>query len=339
MTKKYNVAVVIGRFQPVHLAHKELLDFAFEQADKVIVIIGSANQPRTFKNPFTADERAQMIFSACPNRRSPNLVTVPNIDTPYNDSAWVSRVQRIVYEHSNPTDKIVLVGHDKDQSTHYLNLFPQWGRIEFNNVINQLNATDIRNLYFKDCVNLRYLTDVVPAGVFDFLTEFTQTTAYAGILEDKNIVDKYKQQFAGLSYPPIFVTTDVVLIQSGHILMIERKSSPGAGQFALPGGFVNQDEFLVDAAIRELKEETKIKVPVSVLKGSISKTMVFDYPGRSSRGRTITHAYLIELKDGPLEKVKGSDDAKRAMWVPLSELDPSNIFEDHMSIIQMMAGV
>jgi bifunctional NMN adenylyltransferase/nudix hydrolase len=338
MQKQYNVAVVIGRFQPVHLAHKELFDFAHERADKVIVIIGSANQPRTFKNPFTADERASMIHTVCADYSS-DVITVPNIDTPYNDQSWVSRVQRIVHDHSNPDDNIVLIGHDKDQTTHYLKLFPQWDRIEFNNVVDQLNATDIRNLYFKDDANLKYLKYVVPSDVLDFLDEFKQTSAYQGILEDKTIVEKYKQQYAGLAYPPIFVTTDVVLIQSGHILMIERKSSPGAGQIALPGGFVGQDEFLIDAAIRELKEETKIKVPVSVLKGSITKTMVFDYPTRSSRGRTITHAYLIELKDGPLEKVKGSDDAKRALWVPLSELDPSNIFEDHMSIIQMLAGV
>jgi len=95
-----------------------------------------------------------------------------------------------------------------------------------------------------------------------------------------------------------------------------------------------------DAALRELKEETGIKVPEKVLRGSIVSNRVFDAPDRSQRGRTITHAIHIALEDGEwnLPKVKGSDDAARAKWIPISRLNSEEIFEDHFDIIQYFLG-
>jgi bifunctional NMN adenylyltransferase/nudix hydrolase len=107
---------------------------------------------------------------------------------------------------------------------------------------------------------------------------------------------------------------------------------------ALPGGFLDANERLKTAVIRELREETRIKVPAPVLLGSITKTEVFDDPHRSARGRTVTHAYLIELKGEKLPKVKGGDDASKAFWVPFADVKPEQMFEDHFHIIQAMVG-
>ena len=108
----------------------------------------------------------------------------------------------------------------------------------------------------------------------------------------------------------------------------------------MPGGFVHQDESLLKACLRELREETKLKVPEAVLKGSIRDQKVFDAPNRSSRGRTITYAFHIELKpDLKLPKVKGGDDAREAFWLPLSQLDSTQLFEDHYFIIQKFLGL
>jgi bifunctional NMN adenylyltransferase/nudix hydrolase len=122
--------------------------------------------------------------------------------------------------------------------------------------------------------------------------------------------------------------------------MIKRKSEPGKGLWALPGGFLdaNKDKSMVSCAIRELKEETGIKVPVPVLLGSIKSNKVFDAINRSARGRTITHAYYIQLPDGELPKVKGQDDAEKASWIPIARLDSSEVFEDHYEIIQTFIG-
>ncbi|MGI9055863.1 MAG: NUDIX domain-containing protein [Pyrinomonadaceae bacterium] len=96
--------------------------------------------------------------------------------------------------------------------------------------------------------------------------------------------------------------------------------------------------------MRELKEETNIKVPAQVLRGSIKDQKAFDYPERSQRGRTVTFAYYIELepslKDG-LPRVKGGDDAAKAFWLPLSALGEmeDEFFEDHISIIRWFLGL
>ena len=122
--------------------------------------------------------------------------------------------------------------------------------------------------------------------------------------------------------------------------MVKRRAEPGKGLWALPGGFldVNNDKSMVSCAIRELKEETGIKVPVPVLIGSIKENKVFDAINRSARGRTITHAFYIQLPDGELPKVKGQDDAEKASWIHIAHLDSSEVFEDHYEIIQTFVG-
>jgi bifunctional NMN adenylyltransferase/nudix hydrolase len=122
---------------------------------------------------------------------------------------------------------------------------------------------------------------------------------------------------------------------------VQRKAAPGEGLYALPGGFLNQKERIIDGMIRELTEETRIKVPDKVLIGSIKNQHVFDHPNRSQRGRTITHAFHIELPPGPLPKVKGSDDAKSAAWWRISDINArwDELFEDHGDIISYFVGV
>ena len=122
-------------------------------------------------------------------------------------------------------------------------------------------------------------------------------------------------------------------------MLIQRGGFPGKGLWALPGGFLNDEEKILDAVIRELKEETRIKVPAAVLRGSIVAQKVFDDPHRSSRGRTIDHAFLFHLHENGLPKVKGDDDAAFAKWIPLSEVKREMMFEDHFSIIENMTGL
>jgi bifunctional NMN adenylyltransferase/nudix hydrolase len=263
----------------------------------------------------------------------------PNIDTIYNDQAWAVRVQGIVSKYITSGDKVGIIGHKKDESSFYLDMFPQWG---YENVeeIEPLGATDIRDIYFKQNFNSSFIKYVVPESTYNFLMEFRNTEEFQQIIREREFVANYKKQYASLPYAPVFVTTDAVVICSGHVLMIKRRSEPGRGLWALPGGFLNAEtDVSVEAcALRELKEETGIKVPVPVLKGSIVANRVFDAIGRSTRGRTITHAFKIVLPDGELPKVKGADDAEKARWVPIGELDSAVCYEDHFEIIQHFVG-
>lgn len=334
--KKYDTLVLIGRFQPLHNAHLEIIKRATALTNQLVIITGSAAQPRTYKNPFTSKERANMIKDATRGLNM-HVYVEANIDTIYNDQAWAIRVQGIVNKYASAGAKVGIIGHKKDESSEYLDFFPQW---EFVNVeqIEPLSAVDIRDLYFKRDANMKFIQGVVPETTFDFLMNFKETPEYEQVIREREFIQNYKKQYASLPYPPVFVTTDAVVIQSGHVLLVERKAEPGKGLLALPGGFLNQNERIIDGVIRELREETKIKVPGPVLRGNIKRVEVFDHPDRSARGRTITHACMIELPDGELPKVKGADDAKTAKWYPIAEVDSSNMFDDHYQIIQAFVG-
>ena len=337
--KKYDTLVLIGRFQPLHNAHLEIIKRCTALTDQLVVIAGSAKQPRTYKNPFTFDERARMIKAATQGL-SLRIYTEPNIDTIYNDQAWAVRVQGIVSKYRCiGNGPVGIIGHKKDESSFYLDMFPQWN---FENVeqIEPLGATDIRDLYFKWDFNSNFIKNVVPETTYDFLMEFRRTEEFAQIIREREFVANYKKQYASLPYPPIFSTADSVVIQSGHVLMIKRRAEPGKGLWALPGGYVNAntDRSVEDAAIRELREETGIKVPAPVFRGNIKRSRVFDAIDRSPRGRIITHAFHIELPDGELPKVKGSDDADKARWVPIAEVKSEETFEDHFEIISHFLG-
>lgn len=338
MSKKYDTLVLIGRFQPFHNAHLEIVKRATALCNKLVIVVGSARQPRTYKNPFTFDERRNMIRAATAGL-SLQINIEPNIDTIYNDNAWAVRVQQIVAQHTIPGDRVGIIGHKKDDSSFYLDMFPQWG-YEDVELVEFLSAVNIRDLYFKEDLNFNFLRSVVPDSTLDFLGNFSNSPEYEQIIRERKFIAEHNKQYAGLKYPPIFSTADAVVIQSGHILMIRRRAEPGKGLWALPGGYVNAntDKSVEDAAIRELREETMIKVPAPVLRGNIVRSKVFDAIDRSPRGRIITHAFHIQLPDGELPKVKGSDDAEKARWVPIAEVRSEECFEDHYEIIQHFLG-
>jgi bifunctional NMN adenylyltransferase/nudix hydrolase len=358
--KQYDHLVFIGRFQPFHLGHQHVIKTALELADNVIVLVGSANTSRNSRNPFTFEEREYMIHSSFRKEYTDGRLTIlPLNDYTYSDGEWVSAVQKIVNEHlrsqyPNQTYeqvmamnelKVSLIGHNKDNSSYYLKMFPTWGHIDVagihGNTQKILSATDVRNLYFSAQWHDMSWTKIISNEIHNFLKDWivTSPVEYQNIVNEYKFVADYKKQWANSPYAPTFVTVDGVVVQSGHILLVRRGAMPGKGKLALPGGFVEQDETLITGVLRELKEETRLKVPEPVLRGSLKKQKTFDDPNRSSRGRTITTAFLFHLfPQTELPKVKGGDDAKDAFWVPISELKAEDMFEDHYHIIRNLTA-
>ena len=327
--KKYDLAVYIGRFQPFHNGHLSVVNRAKEVADKVLVLVGSANASISAKNPLAWGERAELIQRSVTG----NVEIQPLDDYTYEENQWITDIQEAV---GTGYKKVCLIGHTKDTSSYYLNNFPQWDLVdvEYYNVI---DATHIRTLMYEG--KFDFIRGVVPKPVFKRLEYFADTERYTNVVAEYEYIKKYKKDWEAAPYPPTLHTVDAVVIQSGHILLIQRKEQPGVGLWAMPGGFLEITETLLDGCIRELKEETKLKVPEPVLRGRITKQSTFDNPDRSQRGRTITTAFLIQLDDTQsLPKVKANDDAKEAKWIPLSEFyDMATLMvEDHFHIIRKM---
>lgn len=345
----FDYLVFIGRFEPFHNGHAAVARHALGRARKLIFLVGSADTPRTIKNPWTVAERSVMIQSALESDAD-RLIIRPLRDHLYNESLWIANVQRTVAEAiradgGDASAHVGLIGQDKDASSYYLREFPQWSLVDVRHT-ETLSATELRRYLFEanqlDSHGGRMLIRAnVPAPVFEMLEAFRRNSpAFTQLVAEYQFIEKYRAAWDDAPYAPTFVTTDAVVVHSGHVLLVRRRAEPGKGLWALPGGFVGQHEALLDACLRELREETRLKLPLPVLRGSIKSSHVFDHPDRSLRGRTITHAYHFEFPTGDLPDVRGGDDADKARWVPVSEALEmgAQLYEDHLHILEFFLG-
>ena len=381
-----DLCVFIGRFSPLHKGHQSVIQKGLDSAAKMLVLVGSAFEARSYRNPFTVVERMKMIRSTFNN---PNLLLRPLENSSYNLNEWIERVHTAVadtwselraLDPSLPAKpKVALIGHSKDESSYYLDLFPLWSSINVPQSI-VLSATGIREDLFgsqermqdllerAECADAQgkkmstavylekymalaraqaqaYLqttaSNVMSAQTVAFLTNFISSSAFQTVGEEFAFVARYRYSWRLAPYEPTFVTGDAVVVQSGHILLVKRKAFPGKGLWALPGGFVERNHTIEHTVFKELDEETAVRVPQAVLRGHVKAKEVFDDPHRSSRGRTITTAYLIHLKPGPLPKIKkgglpDDEETLAVQWVAIADLKREDFFEDHYSIITNM---
>jgi 8-oxo-dGTP diphosphatase len=128
-------------------------------------------------------------------------------------------------------------------------------------------------------------------------------------------------------YPRPMVTVDVVALAGASdvlsVLLVQRAHEPFAGRWALPGGFVEEDERLVVAAARELQEETALRA------GELELLGMYDTPGRDPRGWSVSAVYIARLATE--RNVHGGDDASDARWFSARALPP--LAFDHAIIL------
>jgi len=128
-------------------------------------------------------------------------------------------------------------------------------------------------------------------------------------------------------YPRAALTVDSIVFtrrgEQTQVLLIQRGREPFKNKWALPGGFVDMNETLEQACIRELEEETGLVVK------KMEQFRAYDAIDRDPRHRTISIIFSTEV-DYEFE-VKGGDDASQASWFSLSEL-PELAF-DHQQIL------
>jgi len=311
--------IFIGRFQPIHQGHVHAIGVAASQVDKLYILVGSANTCRSIKNPWTFEERSNMIRLKMHNARIDNYEIIPLNDYRYSDTQWMSDVRATIehFEMGSP----ILYGHMKE-GNNYLRWFPE------------LKFKDIESQYNMDATNIRQ-------RMFDLKDPDMPATVQG----DYAFYKKEKELFKNYPFPETlnFNCSDAVLECQGHVLLIQRKFSPGKDAWALPGGFRNQRETFLDCAIRELIEETNVRVPEKVLRGSIVKTELFDNPYRSFGIPRNTMAVYMRISPNPdysLPRANGADDAASCKWVPLTDaLNSIDMYDDHKDIISKVTGV
>lgn len=335
--KPFGYAVLIGRFQPFHLGHRALFSHARDIAEHVILIVGSHNAPTSIRNPWNTEERTNLIRAALTEVDPLTYSLVPISDSAYNFNDWIIRVQQAVYGLAGDS-KVAIVGHFKDDTSFYLNFFPDWELISLPSQERGISSTEIRRACFED--RLEQIRPLVTEAEYGVLVEWARSNHFARLRDEYQFIQNYRKKWEGAPVAPTFVTADAVVLALGHVLLIRRKVNPGKGCYALPGGFVKTCEGIETACLRELKEETAIEVGSKELRGSIKMSHVFDHPLRDPRGRVITHAFMFELTVKDLPTIKAGNGADQVLWLPLFRLEESEsrFFNDHAQIIKFFVN-
>lgn len=362
----FDALFCIFRCQPFTKAHETVIREARKQAKFTIVGVGSSFAARdVFKNPFTFEERKAMIKSAFPQE---DVLVVPLVDYVDDDISWVLNAQNQVANSGafgNGPDvvktmwksNVALIGHKKDASSYYMKIFPKWSAKAVNIPAvksevtgDTINATDVRQSLFLHATGIEPNTRWMDSGwisqsvqnlISDWFFPLNGQDSPDWVkwsIEEYKFNIKYRASMQ-VGQPIKFeershMTADALVTWGGNVLLVERKNHPGKSQWALPGGFKKPSENFLQACLRELKEETKLKVPEKVLRGSIVGEWLEDNPKRSNRGCIVTKVFHIDLGfDLEEPKVKASDDAKKAKWTPVNQIKRDMMFEDHYSLI------
>lgn len=338
------IAVLIGHFAPVDRRHAEALRIALANWRQVVVVITSAFQAPSPRNPFTWQQRADMIRLCLASEENERLSFVPARDH-HRDDRWAEEVARSVYRQApGATEKqFTVVDPAFDDPGDYRfdcpRAFPRWGHQPMplaRSGTTELASATIRSVLLSverdaRAAALAFLEGAVPAAVRHYLSAWWESPIRERLAQENEWVREYRKRWPAEQA----MTVDVVVICSNHVLLIERGEGAGAGLFAVPGGFLEKDERFYDGAKRELREETGLGYVGDGLDVAFVGAEVFDRPDRSMRARIVTVAHLFDLKSTPLPDVQGRDDARHALWMPVADLMDieERFFEDHFQIL------
>lgn len=315
----------IGRFQPIHEGHIAAIKQAASQVHRLVIIVGSANTCRSIKNPWTYQERVDMIRKKLFQEDVKNVMFVPLNDYMYNDHRWITEVRAIIAnfdQSAGPSFRNSTLFGVKKEGNDYLDWFPGI-RYKSLPAVGNFNSTDIRVRMFESG------DPAMPKTVMD----------------DYLYYKSEELRFAGYPFPETlnFNCADAIVTCLGHVLLIERKFAPGRGTWALPGGFRNRNETFLQCAIRELREETNLRVPERVLLGSIKSQKLYDNPKRSfgiPRNTLAVHFDIAPDAGGSLPRANGTDDANEAKWIELDTVINSlPLYDDHKWLISEATGI
>jgi bifunctional NMN adenylyltransferase/nudix hydrolase len=173
MNYLFDYLVFIGRFQPFHLAHMQTIKIALKQSHNIILALGSAQNERNIKNPFTVSEREYMILSNFSETDQNRIQFVHVVDL-YDDQKWQKLVTSLVEKVVESESKVGLIGHFKDDSSYYLQLFPEWPLVELDSLKGAISATPLREAYYQGEI----IESALPLGSSEFLHNFQKTRTY-----------------------------------------------------------------------------------------------------------------------------------------------------------------
>lgn len=152
MNKPFKHGVYLGRFQPIHLGHKYIIDKALELCDRVTIVIGSAQEHNTERNPFDCSLRKTLIASMYENEIKNGQIKIIGLNdrTSYSDdSSWGEYLMDHVYKHTNSIPDVIIGGYEKVRN-NWFDKNSLYSQVIISRDIVMVQATDIRNALIDD---------------------------------------------------------------------------------------------------------------------------------------------------------------------------------------------
>ena len=328
----FDLAILLSSFEPVQDAHCAAIALGTARAGRVLALVGSATAARTLRHPWSAKERIAMLRAAVPDADLLMIAAVP--DRLYDEAGWRDALHATVTAAAGAARRIAWLQPAGVQAAPP----GPWTPLAVPGT-RAGSFWDLRRAVFADRSDaLDRLDPVLPATTRTFLGGYRSSPHFPALAEELRHIERFRESWRVAPYPPVLVTTDALVVHAGRLLLVRRGHAPGKGLWALPGGFIEQDETLLEGCVRELHEETGLVLTADQVQRSLRRQHVFDAPRRSLRGRTITHCFRFDLSDEQPRAVAGGDDAADARWIGLEAFAgmEAQMFEDHFHIARCM---
>lgn len=334
MNSACDVAIYIGRFQPFLNTHLAQIRHALSLAPRCLVVVAGAHQARSPRNPLSGQERLKLIEAALTQEEMARVQLTTIRDD--NDGERWSQGIRARMLHAFPDAADVAAMAVCEPGCHFPAL--TWAMEDSASPLATSDERPARERLYEagaDAWALLQGSGLLAPGTERLMQDWLSSDTFARTAHEWQALREMRAEWDGSPYTPIFVTVDAVVRCAGRVLLIRRGRAPGQGLYALPGGFLEAEEAVLESAIRELAEETGLNVTRTALQRALKEVRVFDDPWRSQRGRVLTHAHFFDLPDDTLPAILAGDDAAEAFWAEESRLAAleEHFHDDHFLIL------
>lgn len=325
--KTYEFSIYIGRFQPFHLGHLESIKFALKYSKKLIIILGGAYSSPSPRGPWNIAQRIEMINSCLSETEKNKIYFVGIRDRLYCEEKWIQNVQGEVFKITNSVRNIAIIGHQKDASSYYLKIFPQWEFLETGN-FKSINATDIRNLLFLKN-DFSKISKYVPKPILKYLTKYAKSNDYNLLKRKFKYIEKNRNKLRRDS------VTNALIFCNQYILLLMSKEPLKKDLYSLPEVDYLDREF-ENNSLENLQNEVTIDIDKEHLSMSYVSSDFFNYSERFPLGKQLSKTYLFMIKSDNLPLISAAKNSLKVMWVLLDDLPffQDKMYADHYQIIQ-----
>ncbi|APJ04127.1 NUDIX domain-containing protein [Silvanigrella aquatica] len=328
---RFEVSVVIGRFQPFHNGHLKTLQFAMAKSKKIIIILGGYMLSAGVRGPWSAEERTTLIRSCFSPNQLKRISFVYVRDRLYDEKMWIDNVKGEVSKIMGDEKSVALIGHEKDSSSYYLRVFPEWEFLETGNY-DGINATDIRNIYFlsRD-YNKAY--NFVPKIISLWLKKYRKTEHFRKLKSMYSYVHKIsKNQENNLPHN----VANAVVFCMGYVLLVKAKDPLRKGFYSLPEYIIKDNDNRNDCALRAIENESKFNFTAEKLELNFKLQHIFDYADRFPICKQKSFSKCYQLNLNSLPAVAKGKNIEKVEWVLINDvyLREDQMYADHYQIIQ-----